>query len=86
LAWKVRYIQAFNALEAEVTRLRQEPRPGRITPQDVRALMDEQYLRLGRAMLEPDHPLADAWRQEANEYIRATAGLGPDHRRGQAAS
>lgn len=71
LAWKVRYIQAFNALEAEVMRLRREPRPGRITPQDVRELMDEQYTRLGRARLNPDHPLAETWEREAYEYIHA---------------
>lgn len=77
LAWKVRYIEAFNFMEAEILRLRQEAPPRRITPADVRAVMEEQMARLGRASVEPDHPLAGAWTREAHEYLRAAAGMPP---------
>ena len=80
LAWKVRYIDAFNLMEAELLRLHRQPQPRHITPDDIREVMNEQFTRLGRASLQPDHPLAETWRSEANNYIRAAAGMPPSGR------
>jgi Rha family phage regulatory protein len=74
LAWKVRYIDAFNLMEAELLRLREA---GRRLPStaDIRAAADYHMVQLGRSVMQPDHPLADTWRREAYEFLNAISPL-----------
>jgi Rha family phage regulatory protein len=70
MAWKVRYIEAFNAMEAEILRLR-EAHKALPSAEAVRAAKDHHLYNLGRACMEPTHPLAETWRREATEFMEA---------------